>query len=166
MQGFPPLPYLMGLQWVPGVSGPALALPLTAPSPAECRSPSCESCFSKDFCMKCKEKFYLHKGQCFRQCPPSTAAQPGTRECQGKRHPRPAHPAPRANAAWSPSPPRAPVLQKHASRGPGASGAPALTRAGAAAANGVWRRGCARCRAPHGRRGLRAPRCWRAAGAA
>ncbi|XP_031444919.1 R-spondin-4 isoform X1 [Phasianus colchicus] len=48
----------------------------------KCRSPSCESCFSKDFCMKCKEKFYLHKGQCFRQCPPSTAAQPGTRECQ------------------------------------------------------------------------------------
>lgn len=60
------------------------------PFPAECRSPSCESCFSKDFCMKCKEKFYLHKGQCFRQCPPGTAAQPGTRECQGKRRPLPA----------------------------------------------------------------------------
>uniref|UniRef100_A0A663NDG8 R-spondin 4 n=1 Tax=Athene cunicularia TaxID=194338 RepID=A0A663NDG8_ATHCN len=56
---------------------------------AECRSPSCESCFSRDFCMKCKDKFYLHKGQCFRQCPPSTAAQPGTRECQGKEHPPP-----------------------------------------------------------------------------
>lgn len=91
MQGFPPLPYPTGLRRVPGV----LALPLTAPSPAECRSPSCESCFSKDFCMKCKEKFYLHKGKCFRQCPPSTAAQPGTRECQGKRHPHPAHRAPR-----------------------------------------------------------------------
>lgn len=57
--------------------------------PAECRSPSCESCFSRDFCMKCKDKFYLHKGQCFRQCPPSTAAQPSTRECQGKQHPHP-----------------------------------------------------------------------------
>uniref|UniRef100_A0A8D2QKQ1 R-spondin 4 n=1 Tax=Zosterops lateralis melanops TaxID=1220523 RepID=A0A8D2QKQ1_ZOSLA len=51
----------------------------------KCRSPSCESCFSRDFCMKCKDKFYLYKGQCFRQCPPGTAAQPGTRECQGKQ---------------------------------------------------------------------------------
>lgn len=56
--------------------------------------------------MKCKDKFYLHKGQCFRQCPPSTAVQPGTRECQGKQHPHPMPmvpgdvPAP----AWSPSP--------------------------------------------------------------
>nr|XP_047930748.1 R-spondin-4 [Anser cygnoides] len=55
----------------------------------KCRSPSCESCFSKDFCMKCKEKFYLHKGQCFRQCPPGTAAQPGTRECQETCEPGP-----------------------------------------------------------------------------
>ncbi|XP_019477725.1 R-spondin-4 isoform X1 [Meleagris gallopavo] len=55
----------------------------------KCRSPSCESCFSKDFCMKCKEKFYLHKGQCFRQCPPSTTAQPGTRECQETCEPGP-----------------------------------------------------------------------------
>ncbi|NXG39759.1 RSPO4 protein, partial [Dromaius novaehollandiae] len=47
-----------------------------------CRSPSCESCFSRDFCMRCKEKFYLHKGQCLRQCPPGTAARPGARECQ------------------------------------------------------------------------------------
>eukprot|EP00075_Anas_platyrhynchos_P039341 XP_027328594.1 R-spondin-4 isoform X2 [Anas platyrhynchos] len=85
----------------------------------KCRSPSCESCFSKDFCMKCKEKFYLHKGQCFRQCPPGTAAQPGTRECQETCEP-----------------------------GPGASGAPAPTRAGPAAASGAWRRGCARSWAP------------------
>ncbi|XP_027646127.1 R-spondin-4 isoform X1 [Falco rusticolus] len=55
----------------------------------KCRSPSCESCFSRDFCMKCKDKFYLHKGQCFRQCPPSTAAQPGTRECQETCEPGP-----------------------------------------------------------------------------
>ncbi|KAH1182375.1 hypothetical protein KIL84_010129 [Mauremys mutica] len=49
----------------------------------KCRSPSCESCFSKDFCMKCKEKFYLHKGKCFSTCPPNTTAQASTRECQG-----------------------------------------------------------------------------------
>uniref|UniRef100_A0A8D0HHF1 R-spondin 4 n=1 Tax=Sphenodon punctatus TaxID=8508 RepID=A0A8D0HHF1_SPHPU len=48
----------------------------------KCRSPSCESCFSKDFCMKCKEQFYLHKGKCFSSCPPETTAQPSTRECQ------------------------------------------------------------------------------------
>ncbi|NXO67256.1 RSPO4 protein, partial [Phainopepla nitens] len=55
----------------------------------KCRSPSCESCFSRDFCMKCKDKFYLYKGQCFRQCPPGTAAQPGTRECQETCEPGP-----------------------------------------------------------------------------
>ncbi|KAG6938503.1 R-spondin 4 [Chelydra serpentina] len=48
----------------------------------KCRSPSCESCFSKDFCMKCKEKFYLHRGKCFSACPPNTTAQHSTRECQ------------------------------------------------------------------------------------
>ncbi|XP_019365569.1 PREDICTED: R-spondin-4 isoform X1 [Gavialis gangeticus] len=48
----------------------------------KCTSPSCESCFSKDFCMKCKERFYLHKGKCLSTCPPSTTAQPSTRECQ------------------------------------------------------------------------------------
>ncbi|KAH0619292.1 hypothetical protein JD844_019246 [Phrynosoma platyrhinos] len=51
---------------------------------AECRSPSCESCFSKDFCMKCKEQFYLHKGKCFSTCPPDTMAQPNTQECLSK----------------------------------------------------------------------------------
>nr|XP_020662377.1 R-spondin-4 [Pogona vitticeps] len=48
----------------------------------KCRSPSCESCFSKDFCMKCKEQFYLYKGKCFSSCPPDTMAQQSTRECQ------------------------------------------------------------------------------------
>uniref|UniRef100_A0A8C3CB94 R-spondin Fu-CRD domain-containing protein n=1 Tax=Cairina moschata TaxID=8855 RepID=A0A8C3CB94_CAIMO len=72
-----------------GAGGSELAPSSQHPFPAECRSPSCESCFSKDFCMKCKEKFYLHKGQCFRQCPPGTAAQPGTRECQETCEPGP-----------------------------------------------------------------------------
>ncbi|NXA44275.1 RSPO4 protein, partial [Eudromia elegans] len=62
-----------------------------------CRSPSCESCFSRDFCMKCKERFYLHKGQCMRQCPPGTAARPGARECQGKRRTPPQPPAHRGH---------------------------------------------------------------------
>uniref|UniRef100_A0A8D0E284 R-spondin 4 n=1 Tax=Salvator merianae TaxID=96440 RepID=A0A8D0E284_SALMN len=50
----------------------------------KCRSSSCESCFSKDFCMKCKEQFYLHKGKCFSTCPPNTTAQHSTRECKEK----------------------------------------------------------------------------------
>ncbi|XP_028587885.2 R-spondin-4 [Podarcis muralis] len=50
----------------------------------KCRSPSCDSCFSKDFCMKCKEQFYLHKGKCFSSCPQDTVAQHSTRECQEK----------------------------------------------------------------------------------
>ncbi|XP_044311058.1 R-spondin-4 [Varanus komodoensis] len=50
----------------------------------KCKSPSCDSCFSKDFCMKCKERFYLHKGKCLGACPPSTTAQHGTRECLEK----------------------------------------------------------------------------------
>lgn len=137
------------------------------PFPAECRSPSCESCFSKDFCMKCKEKFYLHKGQCFRQCPPGTAAQPGTRECQGKRRPLPApHGSCQRGVATIPLPVPLFSPQRRASRGPGASGAPAPTRAGPAAASGAWRRGCARSWAPRERRGLRAPRCWRPESAA
>ncbi|XP_015272149.1 PREDICTED: R-spondin-4-like, partial [Gekko japonicus] len=63
-----------------------------------CRSPSCESCFSKDFCMKCKEHFFLHKGKCFSACPPETLAQSSTRECQGK--PEKCETGPWAN--WSP----------------------------------------------------------------
>ncbi|XP_026547988.1 R-spondin-4, partial [Notechis scutatus] len=48
----------------------------------KCRSPNCESCFSKDFCMRCQERFYLHKGKCLSTCPPDTMAWHSTRECQ------------------------------------------------------------------------------------
>ncbi|NXP40747.1 RSPO2 protein, partial [Leiothrix lutea] len=82
-------PQVLGPRRVPGMPG-VPGCPADRPSlPAECRSPSCESCFSRDFCMKCKDKFYLYKGQCFRQCPPGTAAQPGTRECQETCEPGP-----------------------------------------------------------------------------
>lgn len=142
--------------------------PADRPSlPAECRSPSCESCFSRDFCMKCKDKFYLYKGQCFRQCPPGTAAQPDTRECQGKQHPHPVPAVPGDVPGTQGSPIRSvPVPQSRASRDRGASGAPVPTRAGPAAASGVWRRGCGRCRRLPGRTGLPAPRGWRPGGAA
>lgn len=154
--------------WVPGGCRGCPSGPVDRPSlPAECRSPSCESCFSRDFCMKCKDKFYLYKGQCFRQCPPGTAAQPGTRECQGKQllHPCPPSPgtclAPRGHRSLP-----CLSLQRRASRARGASGAPAPTRAAPAAASGEWRRGCGRCRRLPGRKGPPAPRCWRPGGAA
>uniref|UniRef100_A0A673UIE0 R-spondin 4 n=1 Tax=Suricata suricatta TaxID=37032 RepID=A0A673UIE0_SURSU len=44
--------------------------------------PTCESCFSQDFCIQCKRRFYLYKGKCLPTCPLGTAAQPSTRECQ------------------------------------------------------------------------------------
>uniref|UniRef100_A0A8C0MJU0 R-spondin 4 n=2 Tax=Canis lupus familiaris TaxID=9615 RepID=A0A8C0MJU0_CANLF len=43
---------------------------------------TCESCFSQDFCIQCKRRFYLYKGKCLPTCPLGTAAQPSTRECQ------------------------------------------------------------------------------------
>uniref|UniRef100_A0A8B9XHY1 R-spondin 4 n=1 Tax=Bos mutus grunniens TaxID=30521 RepID=A0A8B9XHY1_BOSMU len=43
---------------------------------------TCESCFSQDFCIQCKRRFYLYKGKCLPTCPPGTAAQQSTRECQ------------------------------------------------------------------------------------
>ncbi|XP_058143384.1 R-spondin-4 [Dasypus novemcinctus] len=43
---------------------------------------TCESCFSQDFCIRCKRRFYLYKGKCLPTCPPGTAAHLSTRECQ------------------------------------------------------------------------------------
>ncbi|MBN3298163.1 RSPO2 protein, partial [Amia calva] len=38
----------------------------------KCKTPDCERCFSKDFCMKCKEGFQLFKGKCLTSCPEGT----------------------------------------------------------------------------------------------
>ncbi|XP_007474560.1 R-spondin-4 [Monodelphis domestica] len=43
---------------------------------------TCESCFSQDFCIRCKKRFFLHKGKCAPTCPPGTIAQQSTWECQ------------------------------------------------------------------------------------
>uniref|UniRef100_A0A452T0U1 R-spondin 4 n=1 Tax=Ursus maritimus TaxID=29073 RepID=A0A452T0U1_URSMA len=43
---------------------------------------TCESCFSQDFCIQCKRRFFLYKGKCLPTCPLGTVAQPSTRECQ------------------------------------------------------------------------------------
>ncbi|EHH62185.1 Roof plate-specific spondin-4, partial [Macaca fascicularis] len=47
---------------------------------------TCESCFSQDFCIRCKRRFYLYKGKCLPTCPPGTLAHQNTRECQVECH--------------------------------------------------------------------------------
>lgn len=69
------------------------AAPLTGGGPGsvtECGT-TCESCFSQDFCIQCKRRFYLYKGKCLPTCPLGTAARQSPRECQGEWGPP--HPA-------------------------------------------------------------------------
>ncbi|KAM8975057.1 R-spondin-1 [Pelodytes ibericus] len=47
----------------------------------KCRMINCETCFSKNFCTKCNEDFYLHKGSCYSTCPEGFVAANGTMEC-------------------------------------------------------------------------------------
>lgn len=60
--------------------------PLSLLPPPGCRIENCESCFSKDFCTKCKSGFYLHKGRCFDKCPEGFAPLEDTMECGGTYH--------------------------------------------------------------------------------
>ncbi|TKC41587.1 hypothetical protein EI555_020095, partial [Monodon monoceros] len=50
-----------------------------------CRIENCDSCFSKDFCTKCKVGFYLHRGRCFEECPDGFAPLDETMECKDVR---------------------------------------------------------------------------------
>ncbi|XP_053563121.1 R-spondin-1 [Bombina bombina] len=47
----------------------------------KCKINNCETCFSKHFCTKCNEGFYLHKGSCYATCPEGFTAANGTMEC-------------------------------------------------------------------------------------
>uniref|UniRef100_A0A8C4P910 R-spondin-1 n=1 Tax=Dromaius novaehollandiae TaxID=8790 RepID=A0A8C4P910_DRONO len=47
----------------------------------KCKIENCESCFSRNFCTKCKEGLYLHKGRCYVTCPEGYSAANGTMEC-------------------------------------------------------------------------------------
>ncbi|XP_046882453.1 R-spondin-4 isoform X1 [Hypomesus transpacificus] len=38
----------------------------------KCRSADCESCFSRDFCMRCRPGLRLFRGQCSSSCPAGT----------------------------------------------------------------------------------------------
>ncbi|NXN01998.1 RSPO2 protein, partial [Sylvia borin] len=48
---------------------------------SRCRIENCDSCFSRDFCTKCKTGFYSHRGRCFRGCPAGFAALEELMEC-------------------------------------------------------------------------------------
>lgn len=54
--------------------------PTLVPS-SECKIEHCEACFSHNFCTKCKESWYLHKGRCYPACPEGSTAANGTMEC-------------------------------------------------------------------------------------
>ncbi|MXQ80466.1 hypothetical protein E5288_WYG006425 [Bos mutus] len=47
----------------------------------KCKIEHCEACFSHNFCTKCQESLYLHKGRCYPACPEGSAPADGTMEC-------------------------------------------------------------------------------------
>ncbi|XP_015266379.1 PREDICTED: R-spondin-1 isoform X1 [Gekko japonicus] len=49
----------------------------------KCKIENCEDCFSRNFCTKCKEGLFLHKGRCYTACPEGSFAANGTIECSG-----------------------------------------------------------------------------------
>lgn len=47
----------------------------------KCKIEHCEACFSHNFCTKCQEGLYLHKGRCYPACPEGSTAANSTMEC-------------------------------------------------------------------------------------
>ncbi|XP_036601782.1 R-spondin-1 [Trichosurus vulpecula] len=60
----------------------------------KCKIENCEACFSHNFCTKCKEGLYLHKGRCYPACPEGSSAANSTMECSS--------PAQCEMSEWSP----------------------------------------------------------------
>ncbi|XP_041060364.1 R-spondin-2-like [Carcharodon carcharias] len=46
-----------------------------------CKTTNCESCFSREFCIKCKSEHYLLKGTCYNICPKGSAPHARLMEC-------------------------------------------------------------------------------------
>ncbi|XP_028834611.1 R-spondin-3 [Denticeps clupeoides] len=46
----------------------------------KCR-PECDSCFTGNFCTRCRAGFYLHQGKCLQSCPEGRAPNDAQREC-------------------------------------------------------------------------------------
>ncbi|XP_023677008.1 R-spondin-1 [Paramormyrops kingsleyae] len=47
----------------------------------KCKIENCEACFSRNFCTKCKEGLYSHRGRCYLSCPEGLSPTNGTTEC-------------------------------------------------------------------------------------
>lgn len=47
---------------------------------SECKA-DCETCFTRNFCTKCKSGFYLYSGKCLEKCPDGLEANNHTMEC-------------------------------------------------------------------------------------
>ncbi|XP_062320664.1 R-spondin-3 [Osmerus eperlanus] len=43
--------------------------------------PECDSCFNKNFCMRCRAGYYLHQGKCQENCPEGLVRSDTQREC-------------------------------------------------------------------------------------
>uniref|UniRef100_A0A674J2Q1 R-spondin-3 n=1 Tax=Terrapene triunguis TaxID=2587831 RepID=A0A674J2Q1_9SAUR len=46
----------------------------------------CDTCFTKNFCTKCKSGFYLHNGKCLENCPQGLEPNNHTMECTSIVH--------------------------------------------------------------------------------
>ncbi|XP_039384547.1 R-spondin-3 isoform X2 [Mauremys reevesii] len=46
----------------------------------------CDTCFTKNFCTKCKSGFYLHNGKCLENCPEGLEPNNHTMECTSIVH--------------------------------------------------------------------------------
>ncbi|KAK4823888.1 hypothetical protein QYF61_007836 [Mycteria americana] len=47
---------------------------------AKCKA-DCDTCFTRNFCTKCKSGFYLYSGKCLEKCPDGLEANNHTMEC-------------------------------------------------------------------------------------
>ncbi|XP_034029987.1 R-spondin-1 [Thalassophryne amazonica] len=50
----------------------------------QCKIDNCEACFNRNFCTKCKEGLYSHRGRCYISCPPGLHTANETMECVGQ----------------------------------------------------------------------------------
>ncbi|XP_056142187.1 R-spondin-1 isoform X1 [Lampris incognitus] len=50
----------------------------------QCKIENCEACFNRNFCTKCKDGLYSHRGRCYVSCPPGLTTVNGTMECAGQ----------------------------------------------------------------------------------
>ncbi|KAK2516485.1 hypothetical protein Q9233_013610 [Columba guinea] len=52
---------------------------------AKCKA-DCDTCFTRNFCTKCKSGFYLYSGKCLEKCPDGLEANNHTMECTSIMH--------------------------------------------------------------------------------